>query len=62
MEELLSSNHWTLRNFKQRVRYKEAQQILINHSDILFQGHLVKLKVKHIGAGVYEVYKDFKEK
>lgn len=55
---VLSDNHWRLELYRERVRRKEAQQALIDHPTIIFHGYMYWLKAKHIGAGVYELYKE----
>lgn len=58
----LNQNHWTLRDYRQRILLKDWQQWLLNHDDkIIYHGHLIPLKAKSIGAGVYEIFKDPKE-
>lgn len=52
-----AQGHWTFEDFRQRVTRKEAQEILINEPTVIFKGHTRDLAVKHIGAGVYEIYK-----
>lgn len=49
--------HWRIENFRERVLRKQAQDILINHPTIIFAGRLYDMKVKSVGAGVYEVFK-----
>ncbi len=52
----LNDNHWNLENYKQVVNRKEAQEILKDRFHIV-SGRLREFKVKHIGAGMYEVFK-----
>ena len=54
----LDNQHWIFRNHKQRCTRKEAQHILINHPTIIFHGSLYQIKSKHIGVGVYEIFKE----
>jgi hypothetical protein len=62
MPDILSSNHWTLVWFFQRMTTKQWKQILLNEQDrVIFQGHLITLKAKRLGSGVVEVSKDKKE-
>jgi len=49
--------HWTTENFRERLLRKQAQDILIHHPTLIFQGRLYDFKVKLVGAGVYELYK-----
>ena len=53
----ISGWHWSMADYRQRVTRKDAQAILINHEAIIFHGRLHLIKVKSIGAGVYEIYK-----
>lgn len=57
----LNNNHWVFEDYRQRVTRKEAQYILIEYGHIIFHGRLRQLRVKSIGAGVYEVYKEKEE-
>ena len=52
----LHSNHWTFEDFRQTVNRKEAQEILKDRFHIVC-GRMREFKVKHIGAGMYEVFK-----
>ena len=55
---MLSNNHWTLPNFRQRMTKKQWRDILLNDQDkIIYKGLLCQLKAKDLGAGVVEVYK-----
>jgi hypothetical protein len=56
--EGLEDGHWVFLDYKQRCTRKTTQNILINHPTIIFKGRLYNIKSKHIGAGVYEVYKE----
>lgn len=61
-ETELSSNHWTIATFKQRMTTKEWRKILLAHADTLvFQGHVVRLAARSLGCGVVEVSKVFDE-
>ena len=57
----LNNNHWVFEDYRQRVLRKDAQYLLMEYPHIFFHGHLRHLKVKSIGAGVYEIFKE-KEK
>lgn len=57
MSDKLDNLHWKFSDYKQRCVRKEAQRILIDHPTIIYKGTVRHLKVKHIGAGVYEIYK-----
>lgn len=52
----LNTNHWNFENYKQVVSRKEAQEILRDRFHIV-KGRMREFKVKHIGAGMYEVFK-----
>lgn len=54
----LDNRHWTLKDYKQRCLKKEAQGILLEHETINYKGTPYKIKCNHIGAGVYEIYKN----
>lgn len=53
----LNSNHWVFEEYRERVRRKEAQAILLEYSTIFFHGHIRHMRAKHVGAGIYEIYK-----
>ena len=54
----LSSNHWTLKHFTERMTVKDWKEILLRGDDKIFVGgRLRKLKVKSLGYGVVEVSK-----
>ena len=53
----LSTNHWSIEDYKQVVTRKEAQEILKDRFHIV-NGRTREFKVKHIGAGMYEVFKE----
>jgi hypothetical protein len=57
MNTVFSNNHWILENYKQRVTRKEAQAILLVYDTIIFRGDIWVIKCKHIGAGIYEIFK-----
>jgi len=52
----LSNNHWNFEDYKQVVNRKEAQEILADRF-LIVNGRMREFKVKHIGAGMYEVFK-----
>jgi len=55
---ILSNNHWTIENYKQRITLKEWQKILLDGDDThIVNGRLRKFVAKRVGPGVYEVYK-----
>ena len=62
MEDMRQEAHWTVDNYRQRCTRKEAQSILINNPTVTYQGRVRQLKVKHIGAGVYEIFKERMDK
>jgi len=53
-----NNNHWAFENYRERVTRKQAQDILIDHPTIIFRGRMYWFRVKHVGAGVYEIYKE----
>ena len=57
-ENKLSNLHWIDKNYRQRMLRKDVQKILLEREHINSKGNICKLKVKHIGAGVYEIYKE----
>lgn len=56
--DTFSGEHWRVIDYRQRVTRKEAQNILLQHPTIIFKGRIYDVKIKHIGAGIYEVFKD----
>jgi hypothetical protein len=51
--------HWITEGYKQRMTMKEWQKILLDYDDsVIFHGKLRKLKVRKLGAGVVEVFKE----
>ena len=57
IKNTLDEGHWIFKNYRQRCTRKEAQSILLINRTVTFQGHVMDLSVKHIGAGVYEIFK-----
>lgn len=58
----LSINHYGTLVYSERVTRKQLQQVFLRGDDsIIFHGNLVKMKVKHLGVGIYEIYKDLPE-
>jgi hypothetical protein len=55
---LPNNNHWALEGYRERVTRKQAQDILIDHPTIIFHGRMYWFRAKHVGAGVYEIYKE----
>jgi len=59
MAALLSSNHWVIEQFKERMPTKTWRAILLAGEDtIIVRGRLRQLVGKNLGAGVYEVSKE----
>lgn len=59
----LNANHWMFREYRERMTTKQWKQILLNNEDtIIYKGYLYKLKMKNLGCGVVEVFKDIPEK
>ena len=59
---MIDSRHYTLANFKQRMRAKEWKLILLNRQEtITFRGDVVKLVAKSLGFGVVEISKDISD-
>jgi len=57
----LSNAHWTMKAYRQRMKVSEWRKILLDERDtLIFNGDVVQLKAKSLGAGVVEVYKDIK--
>ena len=54
--DALNINHWSVEDYKQVVNRKEAQEILKDRFHIV-NGRMREFKVKHIGVGMYEVFK-----
>jgi len=52
----LDDGHWDFEDYKQVIKRKEAQEILKDRFHMV-HGRLREFKVKHIGAGMYEVFK-----
>ena len=52
----LNGMHWSYEEFKEVVNRKDAQEILKDRFHIVM-GRMREFKVKHIGAGMYEVFK-----
>lgn len=51
--------HWISESFRQRMTMKDWKILLLNHDDsVIFKGKLRKLKVKHLGVGVVEIFKE----
>jgi hypothetical protein len=55
---VLNTQHWIQENFRERCTRKQAQSVLLEHSTLIFKGRLYDMKVKHVGAGIYEIYKE----
>lgn len=56
MSNVLNNNHWSVEDYKQVVTRKEAQEILKDRFHIIW-GRMREFKVKSIGTGMYEVFK-----
>lgn len=55
----LSDNHWRVPFYKQRMTAKDWKTLLLEGYDvIIYQGHLIKMKVDILGFGIIDVYKD----
>lgn len=55
----LDEAHWTYEKHTQRIITKDWRIILLAHDDkIIAKGRLRQLKIKSLGAGVVEVYKE----
>jgi hypothetical protein len=56
----LHNGHWTSRDFVQRMTADEWREVLLTFGDqVMYKGHLVRLKATDLGYGVVEVRKDF---
>jgi len=54
----LNNQHWVQENFRERCTKKQAQSVLLEHPTLIFRGKLYNLKIKNVGAGIYEIYKE----
>ena len=51
--------HWQIEGHTQRMAGKHWRELLLAHEDdIIVNGVLRKLKARHLGLGVYEIYKE----
>lgn len=58
----LSSNHWVLESYSERMTVAQWRAILLDERDrIIFNGHMRRLVAKRLGAGVVEISKAPKE-
>jgi len=55
---ILNDQHWIREDFRERCTRKQAQFVLLEHPTLIFRGRLYNMKIKSIGAGVYEIYKE----
>jgi hypothetical protein len=59
---IISSGHYIMPYYSQRITCKEWKQALLNEEDrVYFRGHCVGLVAKKLGGGVVEVTKNIKE-
>ena len=57
-EEILDDQHWRFKDYTQRITYKQWKTLLLNDDDnIIFEGRVMKLKVKNVGFGMVEITK-----
>ena len=56
MKYVLSTNHWTVEDYKQVVNKKEAQEILRNRFHLI-EGRMREFIIKPLGVEMYEVCK-----
>jgi hypothetical protein len=57
-EKILDDQHWTFKDYKQRIEAKHWKALLLNEDDkIVFKGRVVQLVAKNLGCGVYEISK-----
>ena len=55
---ILDDAHWRDWDYKQRITTKQWRTLLLNNDDhIVFNGKIYRLEGKHLGVGVYEIYK-----
>ena len=55
---MLSSGHWAIEDFRQRMIMADWRKILLNEMDsLVFRGNVRRLVAKNLGAGVVEVSK-----
>jgi hypothetical protein len=58
----VSSNHWSLVYYTERMTTREWKQILLAGGDsIIYRGCVVKLVAKRLGYGVVEISKDLSD-
>jgi len=59
-EDILDEQHWKFKDYKQRIPIARWKELLLNDDDkIIFQGRVMQLKAKKLGAGIVEVAKVF---
>ena len=54
--DILNDGHWTREDYKQVIG-KNEMKIVAEDRHIIAKGRLRELMFKHIGAGLFEVYK-----
>ena len=56
---ILDDQHWTFKDYKQRLTTKQWRELLLNDDDkVIFAGKVTQLKSKSLGSGVVEIWKD----
>ena len=54
---ILSDNHWTVRDYKQRVEAKQLKALILEGHDTIFRnGIICELKRKALGFGIYDIW------
>lgn len=50
-------NHWKIHTFAERVTREQLQYVLLRHSGINFNGTPMDWGFKHVGVGIYNLFK-----
>lgn len=51
-----SQNHWTVKDFRERVTKEQLQDLLLNRPDPFVAGQLKEWKNRKVGPGIYEIW------
>lgn len=51
-----SDNHWTVKNYRERVTKEQLQDLLMNRPDPIVAGKLREWDYEKVGPGVYEIW------
>ncbi len=52
----VSPEHWRRKDYKQTVKQKDMQNIMLSQPEIVKDGKVYELQKKHLGAGVWEFW------